>query len=114
MKALMLQNMKLFKETINRPLNFWNSRFGQSFAVLTHCRILKTIHTGTIQSKKAGAQWAKSYVDPNWIKLIDRAWSDREGVRFGVKIGQQAELKLLYETLEFMNHIDTKSGVELG
>lgn len=103
-KATMLRIMKEFKDEINRPLSFLNSQFGQSFAVLTYCRMLHTLHTGTVQSKKAGAKWAKQFVEPKWIKLIDLAWNDREGVRFGVKIGQRADLKLLLETLEFMDY----------
>jgi len=104
MKTSMRQNMKAFEEAISCPLNFWNSKFGQSFAVLTCCRILHTLHTGTIQSKKAGAKWAKQNVEAKWEKLIDKAWNDREGVRFGVKIGQRAGKKKLDETLEFMKY----------
>jgi hypothetical protein len=55
-----------------------------------------------VQSKKAGAKWAKEFVDTKWVQLIDQAWKEREGVRFGIKIGQRAELTLLYETLEFI------------
>jgi hypothetical protein len=36
--------------------------------------------------------------------LIDQAWNEREGVRFGVKIGQRAEIALLDETLKFMKY----------
>ena len=104
-KMTMLQVMKDFHGEINRPLSFWNSRFGQSFFVLTYCRMYHTLHTGTVQSKKAGAAWAKKIVDPIWIKLIDQAWNEREGVRFGVKIGQRAEVNLLYETLEFIEYV---------
>jgi predicted nucleotidyltransferase len=103
-KATMLQVMKLFEDEINRPLRFFNSKFGQSFAVLTYCRMLHTLHTGTVQSKKAGVKWAKQFVEPKWVKTIDQAWHEREGVRFGVKIGQRAEQTLLYETLEFMKY----------
>jgi predicted nucleotidyltransferase len=50
-KTNMLQVKGLFEDEINRPLNFFNSRFGQSFAVLTYCRMLHTLHSGTVQSK---------------------------------------------------------------
>ncbi len=103
-KTTMRLVIKYFQEEIDRPLSFWNSRFGQSFVVLTYCRMLHTLHTGTVQSKKAGAKWAKEFVGPRWIKIIDQAWTEREGVRFGVKIGQQAETSLLYETLEFIKY----------
>lgn len=114
-KRTMLQVLKLFQDEINRPLSFGNSRFGQSFTVLTYCRMLHTLHTGTVQSKKAGAKWAKEFVDPKWIKLIDQAWKEREGVRFMVKIHQRAEQPLLYETLEFITYAVTQMNhVEVG
>ena len=107
-KTTMLQVLKVFQDEITRPLGFWNSRFGQSFAVLTYCRMLHTLHTGTVQSKKAGGKWAKQFVDPKWEEIIDQAWKEREGVRLGVKIGQRAELALLYETLEFLKYAVAK------
>jgi Nucleotidyltransferase domain. len=103
-KTVMLQVMKLFEDEIDRPLSFFNSRFGQSFAVLTYCRMLHTLRTGTVQSKKAAVKWAKQFVEPEWVKIIDQAWHEREGVRFGIKIGQPADRTLLYETLEFIKH----------
>jgi len=103
-KTTMPQVMEYFQDEINRPLSFWNSRFGQSFAVLTYCRMLHTLHTGTVQSKKAGAEWAKEFLDPKWVRLIDQAWTEREGVRFGVKIGQRAETSLIHETLDFIKY----------
>jgi len=103
-KASMLQSKEIFQAEISHPLSFCNSRFGQSFFVLTYCRMLHTLHTGTVQSKRAGAEWAKQFVDPKWVKLIDQAWNEREGVRFMEKIHQRAEQTLLDETLEFMNY----------
>ena len=106
----MFQVKRFFEDEIDRSLSFFNSRFGQSFVVLTYCRMLHTLHTGTVQSKKAGVQWAKQFVDPKWVNLIEQAWNERDGVRFGEKIAQRAETSLLYETLEFIKyaiaHID--------
>jgi hypothetical protein len=111
----MLQVLKFFQDEINRPLSFWNSRFGQSFAVLTYCRMLHTLHAGTVQSKKAGAKWAKEFVDPKWVEIIEQAWNEREGVRFLVKIRQRAEQTLLCETLEFIKYaIAQIDDVEVG
>jgi len=104
MKASMRHILSLYKEAINQPLDFLNSQFGQSFVVLTYCRILHTLHTGEVRSKQAGAKWAKEYVDPEWRNLINRAWNNREGVRFGIKIGQRADDKLLWRTLEFIKY----------
>lgn len=107
-KKIMLQIMQIFGDEIDHPLNFWNSRFGQSFTVLTYCRMLHTLHTGTVQSKRTGVAWAKQFVAPQWIQIIDQAWNERQGVRFGVKIGQRAESALLGETLEFIYYALTK------
>jgi hypothetical protein len=103
-KTELLQALKYFEDDINRPLCFSNSRFGQSFFVLTACRMLHSLSTGTVQSKKAGAEWARQFVDPKWRKIIDQAWQERQGVRFMVKIAQRAEPALLRETLEFMKY----------
>ncbi len=103
-KTTMLQAIKGFEDEIERPLSFQNSRFGQSFYILTYCRMLHALYTGTVQSKKVAAEWAKQMLDPKWIRTIDQGWEERKGVRFGVKIGQRADLHLLQETLEFMNY----------
>jgi predicted nucleotidyltransferase len=103
-RAAMIEAMKGFKDEIDQPRSFWNSKFGQSFAVLTFCRMMHTLKSGTIQSKKAGAEWAKQFVEPKWVNIIDQAWAEREGVRFLVKIRQRADQELLNETLEFMKY----------
>lgn len=106
-KATMIQEVKGFEDEITRPLSFQNSRFGQSFYDLTYCRMLHALHTETVQSKKVAAKWAKQFLEPRWSRIIDQAWEERKGVRFEVKIGQRAESKMLYETLEFMKYAVT-------
>ena len=60
-------------------LHFWNRRFGQSFAVLTCCRIMHTLETGRVESKKKAVEWALTAIDPPWTGLIERAWAGRGG-----------------------------------
>ncbi len=103
-KAAMLHGMESFQMEIDQPLGFCNSRFGQSFYVLTYCRMLHSLRTGTVQSKKAGMTWAKQSLDPKWVWLIEQAWNEREGVRYCVKIGQRADPVILGETLEFIQY----------
>lgn len=114
METAMLQNIELFTSELDRPLGFCNSRFGQSFFVLTYCRMLHTLNTGTVQSKRAGVTWAKQFVDPKWVPIIEQAWKERDGVRFGVKIGQRAESTVLYETLDFMRYAVTYTNTGGG
>lgn len=60
-------------------LYFWNRRFGQSYAVLTCCRILHTLETGRVESKMKAVEWSRTGIDPRWSGLIERAWDGRCG-----------------------------------
>jgi len=57
--------------------SFWNSRFGQPYAVLNFCRMLMTMATAEIHSKKAGVAWALGALDSRWSPLVERAWAAR-------------------------------------
>lgn len=66
-------------EILANPEHF-NNRFYQGFIVLSFCRMLHSLHslhTGAIQSKRRGAEWAKAALDPSWHDLIDRTWATR-------------------------------------
>jgi predicted nucleotidyltransferase len=54
-----------------------DNRWAQTFAVLMYCRMLHTLVTGEVQSKPAGAAWAKVTLDRTWTALIDDAISAR-------------------------------------
>ncbi len=98
-----LQKLKiLIVAEIGQPLGWFNMRFGQSFAVLTSCRMLHTCQTGTVQSKLSAARWAEQSLDPTWRALIRKAWTERIGVRFGDKVRQPAETSLVRETARFV------------
>jgi predicted nucleotidyltransferase len=114
-RSTMYKVAEVFQAEMDRPLGFCNSRFGQSFFVLSACRMMHSLHTGTVQSKKAGKEWARDVVDPKWIPLLEQAWQEREGVRFGVKIGQRADPALLHETLDFIKYaISRMDDVQVG
>jgi hypothetical protein len=53
-----------FATEIDGPLTTWTSRFGQSFAVLSYCRMLHTLRTGAVKSKLADMKWARRFTDP--------------------------------------------------
>ena len=63
-------------EILAKPEHF-NNRFYQGFIVLSFCRMLHSLNTGAIQSKRRGAEWAKATLDPTWHDLIDRTWATR-------------------------------------
>ena len=55
----------------------YDNRFYQGFIVLNYCRMLHDLHRGYPGSKREGAEWAKTALDPSWGNLIDRAWDCR-------------------------------------
>ena len=104
-----------FVAEIDQPVGWFNTRFGQSFAVLTCCRMLYTCKSGTVQSKLFGVKWAEQSLDPAWCELIRKAWTERMGVRFGDKVRQPAQTKLLHETAKFIAYAQSHlSGPDPG
>jgi hypothetical protein len=50
----------------------------QSFTVLSLCRVLYTLHYGTVVSKPGAARWAQETLGERWEPLIERAWAGRQ------------------------------------
>jgi predicted nucleotidyltransferase len=50
----------------------------QSYVVLSMCRMLYTLETGTVASKREAAEWANVTLDKKWSSLVDRAWTGRQ------------------------------------
>ncbi|MDP9312773.1 MAG: DUF4111 domain-containing protein [Chloroflexota bacterium] len=48
-----------------------------SYLILSLCRVLYTLHFGTVASKPEAAQWARASLEERWGTLIDRAWEGR-------------------------------------
>ena len=97
-----------FMAELDKPLGWFNSRFGQSFTVLTCCRMLHTFHTGEIQSKLAAVRWAEQSVSPEWDELIRQSWAERKGAGLGEKVDQLAEPFLLHETARFVAFVESE------
>lgn len=91
-----------FVADMDQPFGWFKMRFGQSFTVLTACRMLQTCQTGSIESKRSAVDWAEQTLDPAWRNLIQKAWTERTGVRYGEKVRQLAETPLVQETVRFL------------
>ncbi len=103
-----LDTMSTWRESFLANPHKLDNRFYQPFAVLSYCRMLHTLQTGTVESKRAGAAWATEVLDNRWKQLIHRAWNDRPGDP-SLKVHQQADPANLRDTWEFM-----KYAVDLG
>ena len=64
------------REVLAQPAR-WAVRFYQGYFLLNYCRAWRDLATGTVGSKRRGADWAKERVPPAWAELIDRAWATR-------------------------------------
>jgi predicted nucleotidyltransferase len=53
-------------------------RGSQAYVVLSICRMLYTLETGAVASKRRASDWARTALDGKWSSLIDRAWIGRE------------------------------------
>lgn len=53
-------------------------RGSQAYVVLSICRILYTLETGAVASKRQASDWARTALDEKWSSLIDRASAGRE------------------------------------
>jgi predicted nucleotidyltransferase len=49
----------------------------QSYVVLTLCRVLYTLETGRVATKRVAARWALQTLEKRWSPLIERAWERR-------------------------------------
>ena len=54
-----------------------DSPWAQRYAVTTLCRILYTLDTGEVASKKGSLMWAKNNLESKWQPIIERALAGR-------------------------------------
>jgi hypothetical protein len=87
------------QQILDDPAQYAN-RFYQGFIVLNYCRMLHDLIKGRLDSKRAGAEWAKATLDPAWSTLIDRAWDGRRNPAAAVR--EPADGAAFSSTLQFV------------
>ena len=70
----------------------------QSYVVLSLCRVLYTLETGTVVSKSVAARWAQGTLSERWVPLIERTWAGRHNPALKVSVAE------VNETLEFIHY----------
>jgi len=78
------------------------SRRMLAVAVLSHCRILNTLATGKVASKRVSGRWALDELDPEWRSLIGWALDDRADP--WMKVDEPADPARFRRTQEFMGY----------
>lgn len=76
------------------------SRWKQPYLVLTLCRLLTTLDTGRVVSKREGAEWALGTLDTEWRPLVERALADRPDP--WLRVHQPADADAVEQTLAFV------------
>lgn len=75
----------------------------QSYIVLSLCRVLYTLHHGTVVSKLVAARWAQATLGEQWVRLVEHAWEGRHNAQ------QEASPEDVNETLEFLRYTVERS-----
>ena len=85
------------------------SRWKQPYLVLTFCRLLNTLETGRVVSKREAAEWALDAVDEEWTSLIERARADRPNP--WLRVHQRADADVAEQTLACADYVSRKARV---
>ncbi len=75
----------------------------QAFWVVVYCRMMHSLETGRVTSKKAATTWAVSRFDARWRSLIERA-NDLRFASVGVILGPPDPADVA-ETVAFVDHM---------
>ena len=90
------------REVLASPERYAN-RFYQGYLVLNYARMLHDLVVGRPGSKRAGAEWAKARVGPQWVDLIDSAWVGRPNP--AVSVRTPADAQAFARTLDFVRFV---------
>lgn len=66
--------------TVIADISTWASfdlAWTQRYAVSTYCRVLYTLHTARVASKRGALEWALDHLDPSWRPLLTQVIHDR-------------------------------------
>ena len=78
------------------------SRWKQPYLVLSLCRVLRTIDSGRVVSKREAGEWAIGALDPAWADLIQAALDDRPDP--WQRVHQAADVERAERTRAFVDY----------
>jgi hypothetical protein len=103
--------MRALVQTFLPDLAAWISleriAWAQRYAVTTLCRMLYSIETGGIASKRASLVWAKQHLEPEWSGLIQHAL---DGRRLGWDPHAVPSEDRVQQTLAFADHARARAS----
>jgi hypothetical protein len=78
------------------------SRWKQPYLVLSFCRMLHTLESGRVASKRRAGEWALGALDPQWASLIRQALDDRPDP--WLRVHEPADPEAIVHTLAFVDY----------
>jgi hypothetical protein len=81
------------------------SRWAQPYLVLSFCRMLHTLESGGVVSKREAGEWALRELDQRWRELITAALDDRPDP--WSRVHQPASERAVAETIAFIDYART-------
>ena len=75
----------------------------QPYLVVNSCRMLRTLETGRVTSKREAGEWAIRALDLEWASLIQQALDDRPDP--WVRVYEPAEPETVERTLAFVDYV---------
>jgi hypothetical protein len=79
-----------------------STRWYQQFAIISYCRMLETLQTGQVKSKRSAALWGQQNLEARWHDLIAVAWQEHAIQRENYK--KPANPNDVIRTLEFIQY----------
>jgi hypothetical protein len=85
-------------------LSWLRQRDAQTFVILTLCRLLYSLATGSVASKPRAAEWAKKELGEPWAMLIERTLAKQHQAGDIAQSEEDETLAFIQFTLEQGNH----------
>jgi hypothetical protein len=102
LRAEMSDTLRKWDESLaDRSVGDWSRRF-QSHLVLATCRILHTLESGRVSTKREAGEWALGALPSEWHDLIRRALHDRPDP--WAKVKEHADPELLARSYDFLDY----------
>jgi predicted nucleotidyltransferase len=100
MRAELVAAIRAYAEWAAEPTTAGGmTQWTQPYLVLMFCRMLHTLASGRVASKRASGEWALAALDPPWASLIQQALDDRPDP--WTRVGRPADAALVERTLAF-------------
>ena len=112
LKAEILDTLHTWGTALLADPDGLNNGWRQPHVVMSIARMLHSLGTGAIHSKRAGVEWCSRHLDPRWTPLLERAWAghSRQFLRYS-DTADPVDLQLTQRFIRFtLDRVPLKSA----